>query len=184
MKTPGLVFSLMLALLLSGCATIAAEEGHDHKVADVNTRLGMGYYGQNRLDDALKALKKAVSAEPDYAPAQSAIALVYDRMGMDKEAKQHYLKAIELSPKDGSVYNNYGVFLCQVGQFKEADTYFMKAIKTPLYPTPERAYENAGACARHIPDLKISESYLREALSRNPKLPISLYNLAEITFAQ
>jgi len=120
----------------------------------------------------------------DYAPAQSAIALVYDRMAMPDKAEQHYLKAIDLDPKNGSVYNNYGVFLCRVNRLKEADTYFMKAIQTPRYPTPERAYENAGACARRIPDLDKAEAYLRKALSRNARLPVALYNMAEISFAR
>jgi len=178
------VIGLSLMLLLNGCATIAADEEHDQKIAEVNTRLGMGYYQQGRLDDALKKLKKAIDAEPDYSPAHSTIALVYDRMGMVNEAEEQYLKAIDLNPKDGSMYNNYGVFLCRVNRLKEADEYFMKAIKTPRYPTPERAYENAGACARHIPDLEKAENYLRLALSRNPKLPVALYNMAEISFAQ
>lgn len=176
--------SLVTVLFLNGCATIIAEQEHDQKVAEVNTKLGMGYYQQGRLDEALKKLKKAIDAESDYAPAQSTIALVYDRMAMPDKAEQHYLKAIDLDPKNGSVYNNYGVFLCRVNRLKEADTYFMKAIQTPRYPTPERAYENAGACARRIPDLDKAEDYLRKALSRNSKLPVALYNMAEISFAR
>jgi len=176
--------SLLMVFLLSACGTAMINEEQDQKVAEVNARLGMGYFQQGRLDDAVVKLKKAIEAEPNFAPAHSTLALVYDRMGLADKAEKHYLKAIDLNPKDGSVYNNYGVFLCRVDRLKEADEYFMKALKVPRYPTPERAYENAGACARRIPDLDKAENYLRQALSRNSKLPVALYNMAEITFAQ
>ena len=62
--------------------------------------------------------------------------------------------------------------------FVQADKYFAKAIETPRYKTPERALENAGACAKRIPDLEKAENYLRKALSINPKLPLALSEMA------
>ena len=62
--------------------------------------------------------------------------------------------------------------------------YFVKAAKVPRYPTPAQALENAGACARQIPDFDLAERYLRQALSINPKLAVALYEMAQISFAK
>ena len=44
--------------------------------------------------------------------------------------------------------------------------------------------ENAGACAKQIPDLQLAETYLRQALKENPKLPTALLEMAEISFSK
>lgn len=174
---------LILLLFLPACAgTFSGNNAQE--AADINTRLGMGYLQQGRVDEAIEKLKKAINADSDYADAHSTIALAYVQTGQYDLAEKHYVKAIDLKPEDGNGYNNYGVFLCQRNRLQEADEYFMKAINTPRYHTPERAYENAGACARRIPDLDKAENYLRLALSRNPKLPNALYEMAEISYAQ
>ena len=171
-------------LYLVACATQPVEETKEYRIADTNVRLAVGYMQQGRLDDALVKLKKALEAIPDYKDAHSAIALVYDHLGKYDLASEHYKKAIKLDPDNGLVYNNYGVFLCTQNRLKEAEEYFMLAVQKPRYATPERAYENAGACAKKIPDNEKAEIYLRKALTINPKLPLALYTMAQITYEQ
>ena len=181
-KASAILFACLVLLLPACAGTFGGNNAHES--AEINTRLGMGYLQQGRIDDAIDKLKKALDADWDFAEAHSTIALAYVQTGQFDLAEKHYLKAIDLKPDDGAGYNNYGVFLCQHDRLQEADAYFMKAIQTPRYHTPERAYENAGACARRIPDLDKAENYLRQALSRDPKLPTALYEMAEISFAQ
>ena len=133
---------------------------------------------------AHKKIKKDIEVVPHYAPAHSAIALVYKETRQYDLADEHYREAISLNPENGGTYNNYGVFLCQQNQPKEAEKYFLKAVKLPLYRTPELAYENAGACIRRVPDTKKAEAYLNKALELNPQLPTALINMAEIRFQQ
>ena len=40
-------------------------------------------------------------------------ALVYDRLGEDKKADEHYAAALRLKPDDPDMLNNYGVYLCR-----------------------------------------------------------------------
>jgi type IV pilus assembly protein PilF len=177
----------ILLLAMSGCSSLEQMKETTEKnrrIAQTHTQLGVGYLQQGKLEVALEKLQKAISADYEYAPAHSSIAIVYERLLKYDEAGKHYREAIDLSPEDGSVFNNYGVFLCNRGRAKEAEKYFIKAIEMPRYPTPELAYENAGTCARKIPDLKKSEDYLTAALKRNPELPIALLNMAQIRFEQ
>lgn len=182
-------FAILAAIiiLLTGCSSIEkykAEQARNERLVETQVQLGVGYYEQGNLEVALEKLKMAIEVQPEYAPAHSAIALVYKDMRLFELADEHYRKAISLSPDEGGTYNNYGVFLCQRNRPEEAEKYFLKAVNLPLYRTPELAYENAGACIRRIPDTKKAEAYLNRALELNPQLPTALINMAEIRFEQ
>ena len=177
------LLSAVMLLLLVSCAAMEERQEKNRRIADTHVQLAIGYIKQGQYEWALEKLKKALDVTPDNATAHSTIALVYENLGENDLADDHYQRAISLSHKDGAK-NNYGVFLCKLGRLKQADSYFQQAIETPRYPTPELAYENAGTCALKVPDLNKAESYLRAALERNPNLPVSLYNMAEISYAQ
>ncbi|WP_455221299.1 type IV pilus biogenesis/stability protein PilW [Kaarinaea lacus] len=183
---PRLIF-LLLVMVLAGCASIEEyknEEAKKERLVETQVQLGVGYYEQGNYEVALEKLEKAIEVKPDYAPAHSAIALVYVHLRRYDLADEQFRKAIRLSPEDGGIYNNYGVFLCGQKRPAEAEKYFLKAVKLPLYPTPELAYENAGACALRIPDMKKAETYLNKALDLNPRLPTALIDMAQIRFEQ
>ena len=177
------VASIVVVILLNACASTAQDkDDKNFQIADTNLRLGVGYMRQGRYEDALAKLQKAVEAKRDYPEVHTALAMVYERLFEYDKAGHHYREAIDLKPDDGGNYNNYGVFLCRRGEFKKADKYFVKAIETPRYKTPERALENAGACAKQIPDLEKAEEYLRKALSIEPRLPLALSEMADLMF--
>jgi len=180
-----LVNLVFISVVMTGCSSIEAykeQEKKDLRTAQTHVELAVGYFRQGKLDFALQNGKKALDANSDYAPAHSVIALIYEKMEKFDKADEHFQEAIRLAPEDGGLYNNYGAFLCKRKKFKLADHYFLKAIAVPRYPTPELAYENAGACAREAHAYDKAEHYLSEALKRNPKLPVSLINMAEIRF--
>jgi type IV pilus assembly protein PilF len=181
---PGCFVALLIGLmLLNACASTGQDkDSKDYQIADTNLRLGVGYMQQGRYEDALEKLQKALEAKRDYADVHSALAMVYERLLEYNKADFHYREAINLKPEDGGNYNNYGVYLCRRGEFKKADKNFAKAIEAPRYKTPERALENAGACAKQIPDLEKAEEYLRKALSINPKLPLALSEMADVMY--
>jgi type IV pilus assembly protein PilF len=182
-----LLASLLLVIMLAGCSSIEKyknEQAKNERLVETQVQLGVGYYEQGNYEVALEKLEKAIEVKSDYGPAHSAIALVYERMQKYDLAEQHYRRAIDLSSEDGGMYNNYGVFLCNRNRPDEAEKYFLKAVQLPLYATPELAYENAGACARRIPDAEKAVAYLNRALELNPQLPTALINMAEIRFEQ
>ena len=175
----------LIAVVTTGCSSIEAykeQQKKDLRRAQTHVELAVGYFKQGKLEYALQNSKKALQAKSDYAPAHSVIALIYEQMQKFDDADDHFKEAIQLDPEDGGLYNNYGVFLCKRKQYEQADRYFLKALAIPQYPTPELAYENAGACAREAHKYDKAEQYLSEALKRNPKLPVSLINMAEIRF--
>ncbi len=176
--------TVVLIATLSACATVQErerEEKRNFRIADTNMRLGLGYLQQGRVQAALEKLQKALAAKPDYPEAHSTIALVYGQLAKNEKAEKHYLRALELSPKEGSVQNNYAVFLCGIGKPVDAEAYFLRAIKSRNYRTPAQALENLGVCSMQTPDQEKAEIYLRKALQIDPRLPRALLQMAQIS---
>jgi type IV pilus assembly protein PilF len=174
----------MFSLMLFACASVQEQERENKlkfQIADTDVRLGLGYMKQGRDEEALKKLKKAVKAMPDYAEAHSSIALAYIRMEQPEKAAEHYRRAVELKPEDGSIQNNYAVFLCSQKQYAEAEQHFLTAIQSRKYSTPARALENLGVCMMEANDLEKAELYLRKALKVNPRLPGALLQMARVS---
>lgn len=182
MRISRTLFVVFLSLLLAACAGTNAQTKEDkNRFADTHVRLGVGYLQQGRLDDALERLLKALQVAPDYADAHSSIALVYDRLGNPQKAAHHFEKSLKLKPLDGATHNNFAVFLCQQGKMLEAEEHFLQAINSRNYQTPAQAWENLGVCALQIPDMEKAETYLRNALQIDPKLPVALLRMARIS---
>lgn len=176
---PGLIF-------MSACAGFPNINDQDEiatrKSAEVNTALGQEYMGRGQYEIALEKLKKATRSDPDYAPAQTMLAVLYDLIGENRLASQHYRRAIIIAPENGDVNNNYGVFLCRTGDFRDAEKYFLKAVEDPFYRTPASALANAGACELEAGNVDKAEKYLRQSLEYDAKFPDALLTMASVKY--
>ena len=178
---------LLLIAIVSGCASNVQIGNHDTKAEELAknyTDLGIAYMNRGQYDISLQKFEKALKFNQYYADAHNGIAVLYQALKVNDKARQHYKKAIELKPTDSNILNNYGQFLCQEGNWKEAEKYFRKALENPVYPTPEIPYTNAGLCALKHHHSSQAESYFRKALQKNPKFPIALYEMAELSYKQ
>jgi type IV pilus assembly protein PilF len=178
-----LVSLLVISILtVSGCATTDSENKDINDASDYNAQLGLAYINQGRYEVALAKLKKSIEQNPDNAVAHHYIAELYRRLGEFDKAETHFDKALDLTPENSSLLNNYGVFLCDDEKYNEAYKYFEKVLKDPLYPSKGLIYENIGLCAQSEGNLKIAEENLRFALRLNPQAPKSLLAMAQISF--
>lgn len=186
MRTSLLLWSVLL--FLAGCAGSGQRAGMDqaknvNASARVHTELAGMYYERAQLGVALGELELALHADSNYAPAYNVRGLVNLALREYKEAEQDFQQSLRLDKNDSEAHNNYGWFLCQRGREKESISHFMAAIKNPLYGTPERAYLNAGVCAKKSGDNKDAEEFLQRALLVQPGLAEAMLPLAELSFA-
>ena len=172
--------------VLSACGSNVQDASYiPNKIAENNMLRGREYMKLQQFDRALKLLKDSLKLDQNYADAHSAIAVLYDRYLRDYEkAKQHYLKAVALKPNDADIHNNYGQFLCGRNRWEEAEKHFLKALESPSYQTPEIPLTNAGLCALRNNNSIKGETYLRQALQRQHKIPIALYYMAHLSYEQ
>ncbi len=168
-----------LSFLLLACAGTQQQEDN-HKIAESNWRLGVGYFRQGKVEASLEKFKKALKAVPDYPEAHSSIAVVYQELGEDEKAREHYETALELRPENGDIHNNFANLLCKIGQPLEAERHYLQSLDSRGYRTPAQALENLGICIMQVPDYGKAEKYLRQALQLNPKLPGALLQMVRI----
>lgn len=189
------VMILCLLLPLAGCVTThtnssslgkplpqesKADQAKD--AARVHTELGQHYLAHGDLETALAKLQMALQFDPNYAPAHTVIAVIYERIGKTAEAEQHYRKAVALDPAKGAWANNLGQFLCSTGKYAEGETYFRKAVTDPFYTTPGVALTNAGVCQLRAGDTTRAEADFRDAIARNPTSGEALFQLANLLY--
>jgi len=187
-RAAGRCVLVLAAVLLGACASQQKQDPYDEtntqKAVISNTSLGLEYMNRGQYEVALNKLKKAVKEDPDYAPAQTVLAVLYERIGEKELAGKHYKKAYEASPRDGDVNNNYGVYLCQNGKADEAIKHFRAALDDPFYSSPSIALSNAGSCALNAGEYARADEYLRQALKIEPGLPDALMNMSRLSFEQ
>jgi type IV pilus assembly protein PilF len=177
---------LLLVIMLAACVSTPDSESDStpRKIAELNTQMGQGYMNRGQYEIALEKLKKAVKADPRYAPAHTVLGVLYERLGETELAEKHYAEAAKVAPDNGDANNNYGAFLCANGQEAKAEAYFNRALKDPFYSTPEVAMANAGQCMLRKGDMDKAESYLRQSLAYDDDFPDALLGLSRVNFAK
>jgi tetratricopeptide (TPR) repeat protein/MFS family permease len=110
--------------------------------------MGMILSGQGKILEAIEMFRKALEAE-EKAEIKSEVAgihhdlgLLLKRVGKAKEAKEQFHKAIDLYRKglikysnSAEVHGRLGDVLAENGNFKEASTFFVKAVSlNPVNP--------------------------------------------------
>jgi type IV pilus assembly protein PilF len=174
-------------LLLAGCASSAeqkAEHERRQRLADTHTQLGVSYMQRGQLEIAKQNLDKALEVEPDSVQANNMMALLQWRLKNYGEAEKHFRKSLydDAGKGNSDGWNNFGVFLCERGQFDTAEQAFQRALADPLYRTPAEANVNAGICQMRKPSPATAEKYFRAALELNPKQGRALLELARLSF--
>ena len=174
---------MIVSLLFTACASEPYRNEEKLKEASkYNADLGLAYLRQGRNAIAMTKLSKAIEQNEDNAEAHHYIAELYRRLGKMEESEKHFKKALELTPNDSMLQNNYGVFLCQQEKYKEARVLFLTVLNDPLYKAKWQVYENIGLCAKLKGDVKTAGKYLHKALRANPRAAKSYLALAQINF--
>jgi len=160
------------------------EESEARRRARIRTELAITYFQDGRYSIALDELKQALTLDPNYAEAIGILALVYMELGEKPLAEQNFRRALQLKPNDSDINVNYGWYLCSTGREKESISYFLNAVKNPLYERPSIAWQNAGICALRLNDLPAAESYLRRSYEIDPDGVVASVGLARVYYAR
>ncbi len=176
--------AIVLLPLLVSCVTVGDRVPDNIKASAINVQLGMGYMRQNNMEQASAKLTKALSQDPDSASAHNAYAILQERLLQNEKAEEHYRIATEIDPDNSEAANNYGTFLCRNKREADSEKYFLKALKNPLYKTPEFAYTNAALCLDRIDQRIRAKEYLQKALAARNNFSTALIAMARINFEE
>lgn len=165
-----------------GSGTLIGEVDEPRNRARIHTELGSAYFEHGNMGVALEELRTAIKADPSYAPAYNVLGLVHMDLRENDVAQKNFERALALSPSDPDINNNYGWFLCRTGHEDQSISYFLAALKNPLYKTPARSYVNAGLCSMHKDDVRDAIGFFERALRNDPNNLLALLNLASVQY--
>jgi tetratricopeptide (TPR) repeat protein len=144
--------------------------------------LGLAFYDQKKLSEAIAAYRKAIEIDPKHAAAHNNLGLALHNQKKLPEAIAAYRKAIELDPKYAFPHNNLGVALREQKKLPEAIAAYQKAIA--LDPKYAAAYDNLGYTLYDLDKLPEAIAAHRKAIEVDPKLTTAYHNLGFALYAQ
>lgn len=186
MKNVGIV---CIALIwLAGCASnqsdlIAQPQDKQKQVAAL-VDLGVGYLKNGEYTRAKEYLNHALEIDPRSASAHTALALVFNLQQEFDQAGKQYRLALRSDPKFTRARMNYGAFLANQGQYKEAIEQLEIASRDQFYVERPTVFENLGICYLHVKEKKKAENAFVKSIALNPRQPNALLELAEIRYGQ
>lgn len=174
-----LISSLLLAVLLTSCAT---NNSKDEDSASVYLQLGVRYLDLNKLETAKENLQLALEKEPNNPQVHNALAFLYEKLNDYDQAQDHYKKALDKVPDDWGVQNNFGRFLCERGDHEQGMALLMKAISTQLNDRQWLALTNAGRCQLAMNKKQSAKAYFKQALMLNDAYAPALLEMQKISY--
>ncbi len=179
---PGSVAMETLASSATNSAAMSGEAGSARDRARVHTELAGAYYERGNMGVALEELRTALEADSNYAPAYNVLGLVHMDLKEFPQAQQSFERGLRIAPNDADMNHNYAWFLCQTDREDQSVSFFLAAIKNPLYALPQKSYALAGTCVLRKGRDRDARDYFERALRIDPNFPPALLSLAQIKF--
>lgn len=185
-------FFVLVCLSLPACQLSRADNDdvvnlsnkNRSEAAGYNVQLGLEYLKQGNISRSKRKLLLAMQQSPNSPEVNAAMGYFMEKTNDKINAKIYYLKALSAAPGRGAQLNNYGAFLCRQGQYAQAETYFLKAVKDVQYEHTAGAYENAGLCALATSDDAKAADFFMKALQQDHSRKQSIYELLKIDIKQ
>ncbi len=90
--------------------------------------LGSTYQALHRLEDAIKAFRRAIELDPTYTTPLNKLGDVYQELGYHEDAIEAYRQAIALEPGDAVSWNSLGDVYRELAQFEAAIEAYQQAL--------------------------------------------------------
>lgn len=173
---------LCLGAMLAACASDNVAPGRSNtEAALTNLQLAVEYMKLDNLPVAREKMERALRQDPQNATVQATAGVLYERLGDDARAEQHYASGSRLGRNDPNIQNTYAGFLCRKGKTAAGEKLFLEVARNPLYQVPDVAYTNAGVCVRGAADGGTrAEAYFRQALVIQPNSSEALLQLGDL----
>ena len=107
-----------------------------------HTNLGLAYYQDGNIEEAITAYQKAVQLAPNFADAYGGLGVIYWRSGDLDAAIRHCQKAIKIAPENIEFHQNLTQIYWQKGMYDRAAIGYRIILE--LNPLDENALHHLG----------------------------------------
>lgn len=184
-------------IILTGCASnqdkanqvgsrpdlvTESDEPDVRRRARIRLELAVGYFEQGQTNIALDELKQSIATDPNWSEAYNLRGLIYMRLNELRLAEDSFQRALQISPREGSVLHNYGWLACQQGRYAESTQLFSQALMNPAYVERAKTWMAQGVCQAKAGLRADGEASLLRSYELDARNPITGYNLALLLF--
>ena len=165
-------------LLLLSCALGTRALAQAAPARDL-VKEGVQLYDEGQYDQALAKYQQTLAAEPTNDAAQAELALTYQALGRNEEAKTACEQLLKRNPSTSvgpTLYVTYGNSLDALGQFKQAEQVYQQGMKR--YPDDYALYYNLGVAQAGQQQYPAAIASLQQAAARNPRHASSHMSIA------
>lgn len=171
------IFMLIMLLFIGACTKdnrpdIINNKNHLVDAASVNIEIGYFYLKNKNFNLAKQKFLLALQQAPNNPTTYSAMGFFLESSGEKILAEKYYLQSIKIGKNNGAANNNYGAYLCRMGNYQQAIKHFLLAAQTINYLNGANAYKNAGNCALRIPDKKLAKFYFDKTKQTDPSMSL------------
>jgi type IV pilus assembly protein PilF len=171
---------ILFTLLLASCSWFSDK--NEEKPSDVYLQLGVRYMDLNRLEIAKENFEKAIEKDNGNAKAHSAMAYLFEKINHYDDARKQYQTALDLSPDDVGIQNNFGRFLCDRREFDKGLSLLKRATDNLLNDRQWIGLTNAARCYLGKGQREKATILLRQALDMNSQYPPALSEMQKISY--
>jgi tetratricopeptide (TPR) repeat protein len=150
--------------------------------AVTETNLGTALHTEHRLDDAIAHYRRAVAAQPDYAPAYSNLATAFREQKRIDEAVASYEQALKLQPEFATAHYNFANLLLDEGDPAAAVDHFERAIRKE--PASADVHSNLGIALALTGRVDEALREFRQAIDLDPASAKAYRNLGDTLSSQ
>lgn len=180
------LLTTLLALSLSACVTVTEspfnKKASPEKAVDNYTQLGLGYLKKGRPDWARQRLNKALKINPDYAPANDGMGLLWQAEGEPDLAEESFKKALSDDASFTQARHHLGRLYSQTERFDEAEEELKEAAGDRYYDNRATAYNDLALNYFRAGKNEQAIASYREALRVMPYNVDALVNASTLLF--
>jgi predicted O-linked N-acetylglucosamine transferase (SPINDLY family) len=148
----------------------------DH--ADALNLLAISLHAIGEVNDALTAIRKAISVRPDAPGFHTNAGVFAVATGDFAAGMAHYRRALELDPECADACNNLGAVLLRIGRPEQAELALRRALE--IEPDSANARVNLGNVLRGLGREDEAIACYRRAIELSPDLAEAHNNLGNI----
>ena len=145
---------------------------------EADVRRGVELYEDGHLDDAERAVRKLLHAQPDQPAALHLLGVIEHARGRDEVALALLEQAVATRPRDASFHNNLAAVSKALGRTRDAITHYRRAVE--LDPAYALAHNGRGAAYLDLYELSKARPHLKQALAIDPQLAMAEANLGAL----
>jgi len=177
------VITLLLLLVIAGCATGREQQLGKNNPGAYHYQMGLSYLGERNYTSALVELTEAEKYDPDNPELLYNLGMAYIGKRRPDLAEQRLQKAIMLKPNNSAARNDLGVAYLELKRWDSAIQQF-KIVKDDIfYENNENATINLGLAYLGKGDYPKALEELRAVAAGNPRNPVVHLSLGRVWFA-